>query len=105
MNPREQHEMYLRGETDEYPYIDDEEKELIESIESNIDDYVSMPKDEMDQLIARMKKAIDNKENQEYRIRYADFKRLKEHLASQGIDKKVMMTLDEFMSDKLVINA
>ncbi len=101
---REQYQRYLRGETDDFPYLDDEEKELIESIE-NGDDYVPMPKDEEDKLIGLMKQAIENRERTAYSFRHADFQVLKQTLQGQGANEDIIKTLEDFMSDKMVVPA
>ena len=103
-NRREQYEMYLRGETDEFPYIDDEEKELIESIE-NGDNYVEMPEDEMNEFIARLRKGIENQENMEYRLKFEDLKKFKQELKEKGANEKIIEELENFMSDKMMVNA
>ena len=101
-NRREQYEMYLRGETDEFPYIDDEEKELIESIE-NGDNYVEMPEDEMNEFIARLRKGIANQENMEYRLKFEDLKEFKQELEEIGVSEEIIIRFNNFIEDKKVL--
>ncbi len=102
----EQHEKYLRGEIDEYPYIDEEERELIEGIENDIENgnYTIMPKEEMELLMDKVRKGILEEERQ-YKMKVKDFEVLKEDLEHKGANEEVIKALEDFMSDKMVVNA
>ena len=88
----------MNGE--EMKYFDEEERELIESIE-NSDDYVEAPQGELDEIIL----GVQAWESQKYMLRIADFQSLKIDLKEKGANDEVMEALENFMSDKMVVNA
>ncbi len=80
-------------------YFDEEERALIESIE-NGGDYVEAPQEEIDEIVA----GVRAWEAQKYVLRMSDLQTLKKDLELKGANEAVIKALEDFMSDKTVLN-